>query len=78
MNCGGWSVGAGVGFTTSREAFGADMRFADSAGVVMSDAVFEPLSLTMSSPFHLSFFCLVAGVVSQSDWMGTMHLWHER
>jgi len=51
VNCGGWSVGAGVRFTTSREAFGADMRFADLAGVVMSDAVFEPLSLTMSSLF---------------------------
>lgn len=51
MNCEGWSVGAGVGLTTSREASGADMRFVVSAGVVMSDAAFEPLSLTMSSPF---------------------------
>lgn len=51
MNCGGWSAGADVGFTASREASGADMRFVDSAEVVISDAVFEPLPLTMSSPF---------------------------
>lgn len=49
MNCGGWSIGAGVGFTTSREASGADMVFVNSPGVMISDAVLE--TRTMSSPF---------------------------